>query len=75
MDSLIRTFENTELGFNIRYFTQGEDIQIVGVPVAKALGYSNPWDAIMRHVPRNHKAKLSEIMTVEDLGKHEALTS
>ena len=43
--------------------------------MAKALGYSNPCDAIIRHRPRDHKAKLSEIMTVEDLGKHEALTS
>ena len=69
MDSLIQTFENTELSINMRYFTQGEDVQIVGVPVAKALGYSNPWDAIIRHVPQGHKAKLSEIITADDLAK------
>ena len=45
----VKIFENEEFG-RVRTLIDGEDkVLFCGTDIARALGYSNPWDAIKRH--------------------------
>lgn len=59
----VKIFENEEFG-KVRTLIEGEDkVLFCGTDVARALGYSNPWDAIKRHCK------------VDGIVKHEGVTT
>ena len=62
MDSLIQTFENTELGFNIQSIHINDDMYFKGKDVASTLGYVDTASAIKDHVRQRHKSKLEQII-------------
>ena len=62
MDSLIQTFENTELGFNIQSIHINDDMYFKGKDVASTLGYVDTASAIQDHVRQRHKSKLEQII-------------
>ena len=63
MDSLVKSFENTELGFNIQSIRINDDIYFKGKAVAATLGYSHTGSAIQDHVRATHKNTLEQIIT------------
>lgn len=59
----VKIFENEEFG-KVRTLIEGEDkVLFCGTDIARALGYSNPWDAIKRHCK------------VDGIVKHEGVTT
>ena len=75
MDSLVKAFENTELGFNIDIYNINQELFFKGAETGKTLGYTNPHKAIRDHVPEKHKVKLNDIITDEERTKRSTLTS
>ena len=48
MSNQLSVFKNEEFG-NVRTIVELNQVLFCGTDVAKAFGYSNPWDAIRRH--------------------------
>lgn len=48
MDNMMKVFNNSEFG-EVRVHREGDKVLFSGTDVARALGYSNPHDAIRRH--------------------------
>lgn len=58
MEESLQIFTNEEFG-NVRTVVKGEDVWFVGRDIALALGYSNPNDALSKHVFEEDKAGIA----------------
>lgn len=61
MTNTIKVFENEEFG-QVRTLTEGDKILFCATDIAKALGYTNPHDAILRHCRALVKREVIDVL-------------
>lgn len=62
MNQIMKVFESNEFG-SVRVIQENGVLLFCGIDVAKALGYSNPWDALRRHCKTDGLVKREGVST------------